>query len=219
MRVLGPPGWQSTVILKYALAPIESEKVFNYGGLGHLNGLQQLQRFQEAGLPCLEFTTDRTEAITWEREGIPTFGRKVNHAAATDLTRYLEAGWDRLDYWVKIIPVAREFRQHIFEGLAIRLGEWAPRTGTNVQRVITYPPERQAPPEVRVLAKAAVKACGYLFGGVDLLQGRDGRVVILEVNSAPAMDSWGTSEAYRKAITAWALRPEGEENGNEADRG
>jgi len=46
-----------------------------------------------------------------------------------------------------------------------------------------------------VATKAAVKALGLVYGGVDVAIGRDGTAYVLEVNSAPAlnepnMDRW-----------------------------
>ena len=216
MEVIGPPGWQSTIILKYALASIESEKTFNYGRLGHMNGLEQLCAFRRAGLLHPPFTVDPGKAEEWERNGIKTFGRSAHHAAATDLKRFEDPGWAQSDYWIQIIPIVREYRQHIFEGCAIRIGEWNPRADgeTNIARGIKYPPIHPLPEGGRDLAKQAVKVTGYLFGGVDLLLGRDQKLYVLEVNSAPAMDSIGTVKAYIEAIKRWVTS---EEEENEED--
>jgi D-alanine-D-alanine ligase-like ATP-grasp enzyme len=55
------------------------------------------------------------------------------------------------------------------------------------------------PPEgLRGAAKAAVEACGYDFGAVDLLV-KDGDFWFLEVNKAPGLSEY-TANAYASAI-------------------
>lgn len=58
----------------------------------------------------------------------------------------------------------------------------------------------EPPKGVRTAAKTAVKALGYDFGAVDLLVREGGEVVVLEVNSAPALRDDYTWTAYTNAI-------------------
>jgi len=109
-------------------------------------------------------------------------------------------------YVVKNIDKAREFRVHVFEEKVIGVYEKVPHAdsdgmirkddNSDFKRLDMADRDvRHAIPGVRPQAKAAVKALGLVYGGVDVAIGRDGTVYVLEVNSAPAlnepnMDRW-----------------------------
>mgnify|MGYP006174668855 FL=1 len=52
---------------------------------------------------------------------------------------------------------------------------------------------------VRPQAVAAVNSLGLLFGGVDVIIARDGRIYVNEVNSAPSLNSLNLNR-FKEAI-------------------
>ena len=115
--------------------------------------------------------------------------------------------WETSDFWVKVIPSQEEFRQHVWKGNVIRRGK--KEGGQEVTRKypsvlirsrqngfhINYGPF-ESPRGMKDLAKKAVSVLGYKGGAVDLLQGRDGILYVLEVNSAPSLKDDNTLKAY-----------------------
>ena len=55
---------------------------------------------------------------------------------------------------------------------------------------------------LKEVAIAATKACSLDFAGVDCLEGQDGRVYVLELNSSPGLDGQRSIDAYAKAFEA-----------------
>lgn len=264
MKVRGPEGWETTHALREALREVESEKELSYGVGGRKSGVDQFRAFEENGLHIPRFTTSRTEAKGWVREGLVVFGRKQFHTQGHDIIgsgyikrrqkvwrnveklvwirtrkgahvqrmrnrRVLVGGGEELEkwnkkwlaseFWVQFVPSTREFRQHIFAGKAIRVGEKieagphprkqlvrARKNGWNIH----YPPTTPVPEGLREVAKKAVESVGYLFGAVDILLGKDGKLYVLEVNSAPSMRDGETLRAYVEAIKKWAKPTRGE---------
>jgi hypothetical protein len=205
MKVTGPD-WPSTRALREALREVEGREI-HWGG-GGKNGLEQLQAFMEADVPCPLFTTSLEGAKEFVREGKEVWGRKLHHSQGTDIVGVGHPRWKRSDYWVVKIPVSREFRQHVVDGRAIRRGMKV-QVGEETRKLevrsrrnnwhISYG-EFEAPAGLRGVAKRAVEALGYTFGAVDVVEGGDGRLYVLEVNSAPATTDVGTLKAYVEAF-------------------
>lgn len=216
MKVIGPSEWPSTLALEEALKDLPSEKVLHYGTGHRMDGLQQLEAFKSAGLLCPTFTTSVEEAQGWIAEGQEVWGRQRIHTHGRDIVPVgLRKRWRNSAFWVQRIPSSREFRQHIFNGRAIRLGEkvhaeasWRKllvRSRSNGWH-IQYPPANPVPESLRELAKAAVASVGYLFGAVDILLGENGLLYVLEVNSAPSLADEATLKAYVGAVEKWIKR-------------
>lgn len=135
--------------------------------------------------------------------------------------------WTRRDFWVKVIDSVNEYRQHIWDGRAIRIGKKVeagehrriqPVRSRNNGWHIDYgfkPTSDAFTESIRGLAKAAVAALGYAGGAVDILEGRDGKLYVLEVNSAPALTDANTLGAYVEAIKKQLKR---EAKGDKLDR-
>lgn len=223
MQVTGP-AWPSTAALKAALANLQSDTVLRWGQ-GGKNGLEQLRCFTEAGLACPEFTTDINVAKGWARAGTRTFGRRLHHTQGFDIVgagykarakrgqEHWNPQWLRRDFWVKVIDSVAEYRQHVWDGRAIRIGKKVeagehhriqPVRSRNNGWHIDYAfksGSENFTQIIRTLAKAAVEALGYQGGAVDILEGRDNKLYVLEVNSAPALTDANTLAAYVRAIT------------------
>lgn len=184
---------------------IEREGAVN--GMRRLNSVEQLSALVEAGVPCVEFTTELATAREWVRAGELVFGRELVHTRGKDIVGPKHKAWRHKEFWTKVVrDVAQEWRVHIFKGRSIARGlkvqveePWRVlpvRNRGNGWRMI----HTEDPPEVvRETARAAVAAVGYDFGAVDLLLREGGEVVVLEINTAPGLDEY-TASAYVKAI-------------------
>lgn len=186
-------------------------------GQAHLlNGLEQLQKLQEAGIAVPEFTTSPEEVSEWEAAGATIFGRRLNHTQGKDIRCNIwprqrgERRWRNSDFFVKYMESRAEWRFHVLHGTSIARGvkvftsDVAPvhpcirsrRLGWHLQHNV------DPPKGARSLAKAAVAAVGYDLGAVDMLELADGTFRVLEVNSRPAIRDEYTLSAYTKALMA-----------------
>lgn len=132
--------------------------------------------------------------------------RKHQHHDGDDLLNPNTQG----DFYVEPIPTTYEFRVNVFAGKVVRTGLKQPKPGTTqrtIQTSVGVLPIRtgghgwtwtysQAPLDatntnrspMRELAVRAVAALGYDFGAVDVGYRPDGRWVVFEVNTAPALE-------------------------------
>lgn len=180
-----------------------------FGGMPGLDGLQQLQAFRAADVSCPLFVTERPcppEASEW-------WGRKRHHTQGRDICMLpaRPRGWKRSEFWVYPVTAEREFRVHIFSGKSIARAEKVPAAALNAAEPPPTCPLRRSrrfgwrlrhgcemPQAVREAARAAVAACGYDFGAVDVLW-TGATPVVLEVNRAPGLDN-ATASAYIAAL-------------------
>ncbi|HEY2544544.1 MAG TPA: hypothetical protein VGI46_00615 [Candidatus Acidoferrum sp.] len=176
-------------------------------------GLEQLTIFRDNGIPCPQFTVHLKEAKKWVEAGDVVFGRDRSHEKGADIV-VQGSTWDRKEFWSKFIPSSREYRIHIFANEQIQqslktFNPNAPRRRTdglpirNTETGWEYDHAFNPRPAAVDLAKRAVRILGYLWGGVDFLEGTNGTCYVLEVNSAPGMDDT-TAHAYADAIKKYA---------------
>lgn len=173
-----------------------------------LNGLEQLQRFKDAGVETVDFTARLLEARLRSRTEL-LLGRKLNHTQGKDIKLVAQRRWEDSDYWTLYVPAVWEWRVHILNGKSIARGlkVWAgegPELATHPKirsrRLgwrLNHKPD--LPKIIREAAKAAVAAVGYDLAAVDILQTEDGPVV-LECNSRPAIRDEYTLTQYTKAL-------------------
>jgi hypothetical protein len=199
-----------------------------------VDGVQQLQAMGDAKIGVPMFTSDLQEATEWQQAGSNMWGRLTTHTQGRDIRRYGHKEWAQREFWVKQIPadaIVNEWRLHVFNGLSIARGKktqvellarkLAPlvRSRRNGWRLA----HADEPPQgAKFYAKAAVQACGYLWGAVDMLEVDLTKLppntilnqeklqkslvkseltpfVVLEVNQKPGMDEY-TAGKYAEAI-------------------
>ncbi len=162
--------------------------------------LLTLRRLQEAGIPIPEFSTDRAVANRWLREGYRVVVRhklRANSGDGIEIVRP-EERWDvpLAPLYTKYTRKSQEYRVHVFQGRIIDLSEKRKRNGTPPSEGLirshkhgwVFCREGINPPcSVSEQAIKAVAALGLDFGAVDVIC-RDGRVWILEINSAPGLE-------------------------------
>ena len=162
---------------------------------------QELKTLINKGLPCPPYSE------THKGEG--WLARTSDHVDGGDLKKGLKHG----DFYVKYVETTAEYRVHIFKGLSILLGFKEPRSDKAWKETgqehhpsfrtyqlgwtIEYPKvshgefgpipwsRRLA---LRKLGREAVAALGYDFGAVDIGLGKDDKIIVFEVNSAPGLE-------------------------------
>lgn len=229
--IIHGPDWPTVQSLRESLRNVPESGSFTVGG-NKLNATQQLERFRINGIHTVESTRTRITAEDWLRQGHIVFARRELHSHGSDIViatpgpRRPSKIWTRRDWWCKFIPSVGEWRIHVFNGSSIARGHktYNPKavrsssTRTNRRRPLPIKPPvvairsrrngwmmehtTQPSPRIREAARAAVSACGYLYGAVDILELSDGSVVVLEVNLLPAMDDY-TRRKYVEAIRAY----------------
>ena len=106
-------------------------------------------------------------------------------------------------YALKPVDKVKEYRVHVFNDRVIGVYEKEPNEGESglirkaencrFRRVDRATENIEG---VQPIAKQAVKALDMLFGGVDVIEDREGKLYVTEVNSAPALNTpnlarWG----------------------------
>jgi len=209
----------NSIIGEYSGVPISiswgiESHLASLNGMRRLDAIEQLSVLSASGVNVPQFTEDINVAREWVNRGNLVFGRKRMHSQGTDIIGPNHPRWKDRDYWVKVVPnILQEWRIHIFDGKSIARGlkvqvrepsrKMPIRNRKNGWNMV----HNVAPPEeVRKIAKLAVKAVGYDFGGVDVYiattdEGQE-EIGVFEVNKAPGLDNY-SAMAYANAIVRW----------------
>jgi hypothetical protein len=112
------------------------------------------------------------------------------------------------DFYTLLIPKRREYRVHVFDGLAVRSGTKIKENGefTDPQPIwnldhgfqIRY--EHPAPNGAKAVAKAAVAALELDFAAVDVIEDQNGNFYVLEVNCRPGLHGNTVAKYVEKII-------------------
>jgi hypothetical protein len=142
----------------------------------------------------------------------PVLGRKDHHVGANDIVLCLQArDVDRAEqqlgctHFTEYVPTKAEYRVHVFGDAIIKIS----------QKILTDPDQATQPwirnlgagytfrqSEIRLtgasrgMAIDAVNALGLTFGAVDLIVGDDDKAYVLEVNTAPGLQTDTSLDAY-----------------------
>lgn len=181
------------------------------------NKLDALNLLSAAGIPTVEYTAVRDDAIAWRDEGLLVYARTKLRGHSGE---GIEVVNDRLQpmpaaplYTKGITKARKEYRLHVFKGEIIlqqqkrRRRELAEAEGVDerirnldggwIFTVNNVEPSRQT----QKAAIAAVAALGLDFGAVDIIEVNRGKVpYVLEVNTACGQGGDTTTAAYRTAI-------------------
>jgi hypothetical protein len=150
-------------------------------------------------------------------ESFPLLGRKKHHIAGNDIVFCLqktdipEARAAGCTYFTKYIPKAREYRVHVFDGQAIKISQkllTEPNRNKdpwiwNFDEGYTFHVQKEKLPSMgKMMAMASVEALGLNFGAVDIIIGDDGKSYILEVNTAPGLQTDSSIDVYVEKFKA-----------------
>ena len=157
-----------------------------------LDKLEQLERFKKVAIPTPKFTKLEEGQILRTRK----------HRGGKDI-KFLKD-----HYLMDWIEKAREYRVHIFKVETIRIARKIPAVEHPIWNNLNAHFKYEItvfPKGLKTLAVKAVKALGYDFGAVDIIIDREGRLYVLEVNSAPGLDNPNTLKVYANSIRQYYL--------------
>jgi hypothetical protein len=177
-----------------------------------------------AKVPTPQVTSDVGLAVQWVRDGAAVVGRSPGHRSGSGMwpciseAEVLASASEGATHWLQCVEAAHEYRVHVVADRAIKTSEklggqgWV-RSWDNGWRfkVPTTSFEERKP--VRRAARRAVRSLGLDFGAVDVLVDADGKVYVLEVNTAPGIVGiieTSTFARYVEAITRLVNPPEEE---------
>lgn len=184
-----------------------------------MNKFEEVNKLQAAGVATIKAVKSNSSPTYMRSLGyIP---RSKYHQGGLDLLGMEE---ERYDYWTVKLNFVKEFRVHSFAGKSIRAGQKVLRDGFHVVSEAEWHPNTEtlahpwvrgwdggwklsykdfrSTPEMRDLAHRAVSAMGLVFGAVDMGQTEDGKLYVLEVNTAPGIEG-GTIDCYVRTINKW----------------
>ena len=203
-----------------ALVDIGSSRVLNEFDKVNLaaNKLSTFDTFSASNDPPVfpEYTTDRQQAIEWQREGISVVARRNLRGSGGDGISIFSGMNDFVNapLWVKYVKKVDEYRVHIFDGEVIDLQRKALRNDyegprnfqiRNLENGFIFARDgiENTPEDVKEQAKKAVVALGLTFGAVDVIfNANRNRAYVLEVNTAPGLQGT-TIESYSNAIRTY----------------
>ncbi|MDB5385431.1 MAG: hypothetical protein JWM11_1077 [Planctomycetaceae bacterium] len=178
------------------------------------NKLMALVRLQSAGVlvPTL-FMTNEFESTS----NVRRIFRKSSRQDANDDPYFVAANElpdpsiaAEYDYALEHIASDREYRVDIFDGQPIKIREKTPIQGLEPSGDVRsssrgWTTEILKGSPCAGLVETAAKAVSFLglhFGAVDIVEGRDNRLFVLEVNTAPGMGADG-SMLYAIKFVEW----------------
>jgi glutathione synthase/RimK-type ligase-like ATP-grasp enzyme len=174
------------------------------------NKLESLKELKKHDVRVPELFTNLNDV---HLEHFPVLGRKTHHIAGNDIILCLqkkdlaEAVHLGSTYFTRYIPTSIEYRVHVFGEDVIKVS----------QKVLTEPernkdcwirnfdegytfhqPSQKLSAQAKGMAVDAVSSLGLTFGAVDLVVGDDGKTYVLEVNTAPGLQTDNSIEVYVK---------------------
>lgn len=180
-----------------------------------VNKLEALQRLQEAGVPVPDFSTSKPKL----KKGDIWFARTVLRGSGGEGIKVIRPKdtIPEAPLYVKYVKKSREFRVHVVNGQAIFSQEKKRErdfSQSEDQKLIRNRDNgwvfclvhEEPPAGVKDAAVACVAGLGLDFGAVDIVLDRaTGKPYVLELNSAPGLESPTLIEAYKEAFTKWLV--------------
>jgi hypothetical protein len=168
---------------------------------GAANKLQQLQKFKDAGILTPSFWTE----LPTEVSEFPVLGRRLQHHGGTDIRLIMEPEmlqiYGKSDFYTRYVPRKTEYRSWIYRRRHLATYEKRlvrpedairrHRVGANHRNGYAFllMNSQLVPEGIRDIAARCVETLGLDFGAVDILKGEDGKLYVLECNTAPGAES------------------------------
>lgn len=180
-----------------------------------VNKLRTFEILQRCNVPTPEWTEHNSFARRWLADGhivverhnlTGSKGSGINIVGGTSVLQLTHA-----PLYTKLIPRAREYRVHVFDGQVIDLQQKKRREGNDSDGTIknldngwVFVRDEITPPPRSIfdVAVRSVQALGLDFGGVDILT-KDGECFVLEINTAIGLQE-STITSYVNAIKRYA---------------
>lgn len=180
---------------------------------GACSKLYTLRLLTESKVPCLTFTEDQNEALSWLFDGSSVVCRDIINGRGGDGIRIINRkAWNRggrpapdfgrARLFTRYFPKVQEIRVHVADGQILAVAEKRKRLGQpgdywirSHSRGWIFAEARAEFGEAREVARSAVKALNLDFGAVDIGIADNGASVVFEVNTAPGLEG-RTLESY-----------------------
>lgn len=181
------------------------------------NKLNTFRALKVANVAHPDWTVEKATAEGWIRAGSTVLARtKLNASEGRGIVICKVLPLPEAPLYVKLIKKKKEFRVHVLNGQVIDLQEKRRRNG--VRQADGQPIDGTIrnigndwvfcrgnivePTGLRDLGVAAVRACGLMFGAVDVIWNEyHNRLYALEVNTAPGLCE-STATSYARALLA-----------------
>lgn len=177
--------------------------------------LTQLTKFKENNVDTVEFTTDRSVALDWLRDGC-VFCRTLLRSSEGKGIVLAENAEELVQapLYTKNFKKKREFRVHVMDGKVLDVQEKRKKKESNTDDRNTrirnlangyvFCRDNIVEPDgLRDLAVRATATLGYSIGAVDIAYNEHHRkLAVLEVNANPGLQGT-TLENYANAIAGW----------------
>ncbi len=168
--------------------------------------LNTLRLLNQQKVPCLSFSTERNDALSWLVDGSSVVCRDVLNGKSGEGIRIIKrfewhrAGrpdpdFGRARLFTRYFPKKREVRVHVGGGEVLAVAEKLKRLGQagdnwvrSHSRGWIFAEARPELGEAPEVARSAVKALGLDFGAVDIGLDNDNHAVVIEVNTAPGLE-------------------------------
>lgn len=197
------------------------------GNVNRYDKLTAFEAFRAVGIACpVTFSVDDGFTHCFHSykhlPELPWLARKVHHTKGRDIrvcrTREGVLGTSynkRHDFFSVFIPTKTEYRAWVWRKRLLTAHEKVWKGQGEFQGYIRnhrfgfqFQKREELREDPRFVEPCvnAVKALELDFGAVDLLEGKDGKLYVLEVNTTPAIDSVERSTGIRlaRAISRWA---------------
>jgi len=174
------------------------------------NKLESLHVLEFNNVSVPPFTDFQSEAKEWLKKGERVFARTVlnGHSGKgivnmKELEDFVEA-----PLYTKYIPKKAEYRVHLTKHGIIQIQQKRQRIGGKVKDkyirswhngYVFCVHKVDLVPGLEQLAIDALKALDLDFGAIDIIYGHDGKLYVLEVNTAPGLDN-KTAELYAESL-------------------
>ena len=183
-----------------------------------LNKIERFYKFNENNISSPKFAVSVEGLASLESRTIfartlvnSTSGRGIIEFELSDTT------YPRAPLYTEYIPKKSEYRVHVFNGEVIDIQQKKKRRGftgdrdTRVRNVVNgyvYCRDGIDPPDgIAPLAIAAVNACGYLYGAVDIIYNeKRNQCYVLEVNSRPGLMGTTLDKYVNAIIKSYGLK-------------
>ena len=180
-----------------------------------VNKEQAFALFSVNDVQIPDFTTSAKQAAAWVSKEIPVVQRQkiaASKGKGASVAHTPSEFNPEAKLYTKLIPKAREFRVHVFNGKVIDRHEkvYKGNDPKEFEIMVTVSEESDdkwvwkrsgviISTAVAVQCLKAVKALGLDFGGVDVVTDKAGNPYVLEVNTAPWLGTT-TVKYYAEAI-------------------
>lgn len=199
----------SPITICYGL-PHVGNKVLN-GNVGGGDKILRLNQMKDGGVRTVPWFKSG-DPITPSGFKFPALARKISGHGGEDIMPVFQAqevpwriaaGWD---WFSSYVPFKTEYRVWVFRGEILdvyekvmqRPEEYVYVAGRNFRQGFEFKRVADCPVGTYEQARKVLKACQFDFAAVDMLYGEDGKMYVLEANTAPGVIRSGAQDTLAK---------------------